>query len=195
MKFVLVAIIGYLLGSFNGGQIVGKFNNVDIKKEGSGNAGTTNALRTMGKKAALATLIIDMAKGILACWIGNLIGGYDCLLVAGFMAVIGHNWPLYFHFKGGKGVLTTFTVLLVIDWQLGLILFGIFLIIVAISRMVSLGSIITAAIAFILAIIMGRSTFEVIILLLLGALIVIRHYSNIVRIIHGEEHKLGEKKK
>ena len=113
LKIALSIIIGYLFGSLNGSLIIGKvFYKKDIRKHGSGNAGTTNTLRILGKNAAIAVIVIDILKGIIACVIGGLLVGnietfgYIGMYFAGLAAVIGHNWPI-FSFKGGKGVLTT----------------------------------------------------------------------------------------
>ena len=205
-KIILVLIIGYLLGSLNTSILVGKLYGTDIRKHGSGNAGMTNTLRTLGKVAALLVIIGDMLKGILAFIIGNLIinsispeisidvigiGG----MAGGIAAIAGHNWPLYFGFKGGKGILTSFSVVLMMDWKLGLILLGIFLIIVVSTRFVSLGSII-ASIAFpITAFIKGNGIVFTVFAALLAVLATIMHRSNIKRLLTGTERKLGSKKK
>ncbi len=206
-KIILVLIIGYLLGSLNTSILVGKLYGTDIRKHGSGNAGMTNTLRTLGKVAALLVIIGDMLKGILAFIIGNLIisnsippeisidvigiGG----MAGGIAAIAGHNWPLYFGFKGGKGILTSFSVVLMMDWKLGLILLGIFLIIVVLTRFVSLGSII-ASIAFpITAFIKGNGIVFTVFAAILAVLATIMHRSNIKRLLSGTERKLGSKKK
>ena len=205
-KIILVLIIGYLLGSLNTSILVGKLYGTDIRKHGSGNAGMTNTLRTLGKVAALLVIIGDMLKGILAFIIGNLIinsippeisidvigiGG----MAGGIAAIAGHNWPLYFGFKGGKGILTSFSVILMMDWKLGLILLGIFLIIVVLTRFVSLGSII-ASIAFpITAFIKGNGIVFTVFAAILAVLATIMHRSNIKRLLSGTERKLGSKKK
>ncbi len=205
-KIILVLIIGYLLGSLNTSILVGKLYGTDIRKHGSGNAGMTNTLRTLGKVAALLVIIGDMLKGILAFIIGNLIistnippeisinvigiGG----MAGGIAAIAGHNWPLYFGFKGGKGILTSFSVVLMMDWKLGLILLGIFLVIVVSTRFVSLGSII-ASIAFpITAFIKGNGIVFTVFAAILAVLATIMHRSNIKRLLTGTERKLGSKK-
>ncbi|MDP4182682.1 MAG: glycerol-3-phosphate acyltransferase, partial [Bacillota bacterium] len=105
LKIILTCVIGYLLGSLNSSLIIGKIYGVDVRKHGSGNAGATNTLRTLGKKAALFVTLGDVFKGIIACLLGYFLLGNDGLMSAGIGAIIGHNWPLYFKFKGGKGVL------------------------------------------------------------------------------------------
>ena len=203
-KAVVVAIIGYLLGSANTSLIVGKFYGIDIRKHGSGNAGMTNTLRTLGKLPALLVIFGDILKGVLSCliglyvlgWIDNI--GYLGIMTGGIAAIIGHNWPVYFGFKGGKGILTSFAVILMMDWRIGLILFAIFALIVAATRYVSLGSIIASALFPIIAFVC-KDTFEVttvfiVFAFIVGFLAVIRHSSNIERLLKGTESKLGSKK-
>lgn len=199
---IISAIAGYLLGSANSSLIVGKFYGVDVRKHGSGNAGLTNALRTLGKTAALLVTIGDVLKGVLACLIGLLLVGNIPgigelgLMVGGVAAIIGHNWPVYFSFKGGKGALTSFTVVMMMDWKIGLILLGIFIIIVAVTRYVSLGSVTCAALFPVISLIpvFEKSLIFTVLALFLGLLVIVRHHSNISRLLKGTERKLGEKK-
>lgn len=198
---VLSAILGYLLGSVNTSIVVGKlFFKTDVREHGSGNAGATNALRTFGKKAAVLVLVGDFLKGVLACLIGRYIAGefmpgiYAGEYLGGLFAVLGHNWPVFFGFKGGKGVLTSFAVILMFSPIAALICLGVFIIIVAITRYVSLGSIISAALFPILALIFREPEFLVGIGTLLAALIIVRHTANIKRLLAGEEKKLSFKK-
>lgn len=196
IQSVLAAITGYLLGSLNSSLIVGKFYSVDVRKHGSGNAGTTNTLRTLGKKAALFVLLGDVAKGILAyiagyCIYGGQLGG----MLAGTASILGHIWPVFFGFKGGKGVLTTLAVLLLIDWPIALGLLGVFIIILLITRYVSLGSIIAASLFPLAAIILGRDGETIIFSGLIAMLIVVKHHTNIKRLLDGTESKFSFKKK
>lgn len=206
VKIVLVLIIGYLLGSVNTSIIVGKCYGTDIREHGSGNAGMTNTLRTLGKTAAILVIIGDVLKGVVSYIIGNCvlntlpttisfdiagIGG----MVAGISAIAGHNWPIYFGFKGGKGILTSISVILMMDWKLGLILLGIFVVVVAITRYVSLGSII-ACIAFpIGAFFKGNGLVFTIFSAILAIIAIARHNKNIERLIKGTESKIGAKKR
>ncbi len=202
LKLVFVALVGYLLGSANTSIIVGRFYGVDVRKHGSGNAGMTNTLRTLGKTAAILVTIGDILKGIISCLIGMyLVGevpgiGYLGLMVGGITAILGHNWPVYFGFKGGKGILTTFSVILMMNWKIGLVLFGVFLIIVAITRYVSLGSIIGAALFPVVSLIpvFNETYVFALFALILGLMAIIRHKANIKRILEGTESKLGQKK-
>jgi acyl phosphate:glycerol-3-phosphate acyltransferase len=200
---VLTGIIGYLLGSVNSSLVVGKFYGVDVRNHGSGNAGATNTLRTLGKKAAIIATLGDMVKGFIACIIGLLIAKKTGMIseemgimIAGIAAIIGHNWPIFFKFKGGKGVLTSLAVVLMMDPIIALIALGTFIIVAAITRFVSLGSIVATLLFTILAATMfGKSSEFIIFSSILTFLIIFRHRTNIVRIIKGTESKLGAKKK
>jgi len=197
LEFLLIlasGVVGYLLGSINTSILVGKFYEVDVRKHGSGNAGMTNVLRTLGKGAALLVLIGDVLKGVISCLIGLYLAGDIGVMAGGTAAVLGHNWPVYFGFKGGKGALTSITVVFMMDWRIGLIIVGIFIILVALTRYVSLGSIIGAVMFPILAILFNRSTEFVVFALVLGLLAIARHHSNIKRLMNGTESKFGMKK-
>lgn len=192
---VVAAVAGYLLGSLNSSMIVGKFYGIDIRKHGSGNAGTTNTLRTLGKKAALFALIGDMLKGIVAYLIGlSLYGEPIGGMIGGLAAIAGHNWPVYFGFKGGRGVLTSLAVLLMMDWRIALLLLGVFIVVVAITRYVSLGSMIGAALFPFVSLAFGRDTVNIIFSAIIGIMIIVLHHDNIKRLLAGKESKLGAKK-
>lgn len=182
---ILAAVIAYLIGCISPSIMLGRAKGIDIKKEGSGNAGTTNALRVMGKKAGAITLIIDILKGVVAVLVGNLIAGPVAGMCCAVTAFCGHVWPVFYKFKGGKGVATAFGVLLGIDVWLGLAAFGVVLIAVLISKRMSVGSLAGAvcfpALAFFLEpdfIIPGTA---------LAIAIIIKHRSNIARLLRGEE--------
>jgi glycerol-3-phosphate acyltransferase PlsY len=199
----MCAIIGYAIGSVNSSVVVGKFYGTDVRKQGSKNAGLTNTLRVLGKKAAIMVLIGDILKGVIAILIGLLLKKWSngvsigelYGVMAGTFAVIGHNWPLYFGFKGGKGILTTATVVFMLDWRIGLIVLALFIIIVAVFRYVSLGSIIGSAAVPVLAIVFNHSVAFICFMVFLAALAVYRHKANIVRLVNGNENKLSFKKK
>ena len=193
---------GYLLGSLNTALIVGRLFGQDIRRHGSGNAGLTNALRVLGKKAAVFVLAGDILKGVIACLIGLRLGvivpssaGADSLslLAAGAGAVIGHNWPLWFAFKGGKGALTAVTVLFMIDWRMALICLGLFAILVALTRYVSLGTV-SGTLCF-LALsflpVFGHGFYFHIFAGLMAAIVIVRHRENIRRLLSGTENKLS----
>ena len=150
--YILVAIIAYAIGSVNFSIIFSKkFAGFDVREKGSGNAGTTNMLRSAGKGLAALTLICDILKGVVAVlvafWIGKIATNVKpeiLVQLAGFFAVVGHTFPVYFGFKGGKGVATSLGILLLINWQIGLICLVFALLVMALTRMVSLGSIMAA---------------------------------------------------
>ncbi len=200
-KIILTALIGYLLGSVNASLVVGKFYGVDVRKHGSGNAGATNTLRTLGKTAALFVSLGDVLKGMLACLIGHYIIGHieDVgnlgIMIAGLFAVIGHNWPVYFGFKGGKGIFTSFAVILIMDWRMGLILLGFFIVIVIFTKYVSLGSVASAAFFPFISLIPAfeKSLIFTLFATIIALLAINRHRENIKRIINGTESKLGAK--
>lgn len=195
VKLVLAGVIGYLLGSVNASLVVGKFYGVDVRQHGSGNAGATNTLRTLGKTAAALVGIGDVLKGILACLVGRYIAGDLGLMLGGIGSILGHNWPVFFGFKGGKGIFTSFAVVLMMDWKIGLILLGIFVVIVAITRYVSLGSVVGAALFPLFGLLLNNGTEFVVLATILAVLAIYRHRANIQRLMSGTESKLGSKKK
>ena len=157
ISFIIVIVASYLIGSISFSVIFTKrFAGFDVRKRGSGNAGSTNVLRTAGKKVAILTLICDILKGVISLLLAILVGNIfnvdyntKATLVefAGIFAVLGHTFPLFFEFKGGKGVATALGVLLMFNWKIGLICLIFALIIMALTKMVSLGSV-AAAILF-----------------------------------------------
>ncbi|MBA7683898.1 Glycerol-3-phosphate acyltransferase [subsurface metagenome] len=202
LKVIAAFAAGYLLGSLNTAVIVGKIWGKDIASLGSKSAGLTNTLRVLGKSAAVLVLAGDILKGIVACLIGLRIGVYaqsgearDCvsLLAAGAGAVIGHNWPVYFGFKGGKGALTAAAVMFMFNWVMALISLGVFVLIVALTRYVSLGtisaSVFFVALSFIPA--FGNSFYFQIFAGLMALMIIFKHRENIRRLLAGAENKLS----
>lgn len=213
---VLTALVAYLIGSVSGAIILSKkISGHDIRDEGSKNAGTTNMLRVHGKKAAVFTLLIDVLKGVAAVLIGvildNIIpsdGAYgesavllgSMKYIAAVFAVIGHDFPIYFGFKGGKGVATSIGVVMVLDWKIGLIVLIAALIIMLSTRFVSLGSI-SAAVIYVCAVAVfmtAKGSFDLpyfICALVIALLIIIKHHANIARLKNGTENRLSFKKK
>ena len=193
VKFVILLLIAYMLGNISPSTILAKAKGIDIKKAGSGNAGTTNALRVLGAKAAVITLVIDIGKGFLAVFIaGRLLDPMQVSFCA-LAVFLGHVWPLLLKFKGGKGVATAFGALLALNWQLALICLGIVVLVVLVTRMVSLGSV-TAALAFpFLAYFMEKEFLPAGICMAL--ILIFKHRANIARILSGNESKLSFKKK
>lgn len=226
---IVAFLLPYLLGSVNFSILISKkISGKDIRESGSGNAGATNMLRTHGKKAAIFTLLLDILKGVIAVLFGNLlmnlayyhivpIGAgvglaveeavYESIrsqlpyynLLAGIGVVLGHNFPLYFKFKGGKGVATSLGVIFAINWKIALIVLVFALAIMAITRYVSLGSVMAAviyvAVSLSYMVFAGKFTLPRLLFdLFFAALLVFRHRGNIKRLLNGTENKLGSKK-
>ncbi|WP_245630207.1 glycerol-3-phosphate 1-O-acyltransferase PlsY [Alicyclobacillus acidiphilus] len=197
--FILVVgvVIAYLIGSISTSTIIVRaVSGKDIRKEGSGNAGATNTLRTIGTKWGIVVLLLDAIKGMVALWIlYAMIGDSSFGLAFGAVAVvIGHNWPVFFGFRGGKGVATTIGVLL---WLVPLvtIVAGILcLIVIALTRYVSLGSLIlTSLVPIILAIWFHRDIWTLLAAILLALLSIYRHRENVARLLRGQERRLFDK--
>lgn len=202
---ISIALISYLLGSISTAILVGKIiSGDDIRSHGSGNAGATNALRTYGKLAAAFVTLGDCLKAALSCVLALLIArhtplGADntalAIYCAGFGAVLGHNFPLYFKFKGGKGILVSVTALMFAHWQIALAVTIISITIMAITKYVSLGSVIGAILFIVFAFIFEfDNTAYVVFTTALGLLAIYKHKTNIVRLINGTESKLTDKK-
>jgi glycerol-3-phosphate acyltransferase PlsY len=196
LKYVLVSIIAYFLGNFATSYIVSmRAAHIDIRKHGSGNAGATNVLRVLGAKAAALTFVGDALKGIVAVLIGRYIGGSNGALLAGIFVVIGHNWPITLGFKGGKGVATTIGSMLAINPLLVSVVFTIGIIVLVVTKYVSLASI-TGMVVFPIAMILFKQGPEAVAFSLIIALLAIfKHRMNIVRLLKGTESKIGQKTK
>ncbi len=197
LKFAVVAVVSYLLGSFNFAIIVSKtMLGVDIRNYGSKNAGMTNALRTMGGKKTLIVIFGDVAKGALAVLAAHLLfqsAGVETLahakLVAAIFAVAGHIFPVYFHFKGGKGVLTSAAVMLFFDWRILLFLVLVFFAVYMLTKYVSLSSMSAAVCLPFLMYYFYRDIPITLIGVLITAGLIIMHRSNIKRLLTGAETK------
>lgn len=190
---LLWAVIGYLLGSIPGGMIFAKLMNLgNLRDIGSGNIGATNVLRTGNKKAAALTLIFDAAKGAIVVLAARQLAGEDAAQLAALMAFLGHCFPVWLRFKGGKGVATYFGILLAVDWQIGLIACAIWLVVAAVSRYSSLAALVTAGW---IPLVVGFTTPGEMFFLTatLCFLIYIRHWANIQRLRKGTETKIGKK--
>lgn len=191
----LIAVISYALGSLNGALVASKaLYRKDIRNYGSGNAGLTNTMRTFGRRAGAIVLVIDTMKGVIAAIIGGLlmgIFGYETVgqVFAGFCAIMGHCFPIYYGFKGGKGALAGFSMLLVADFRVAILVIIVFFVVIAFTRYVSLGSILSSMSAPILMLAFGYSGLEALIVLLGVIIIVFSHRENIVRLINHSESK------
>lgn len=197
MVYIAVFIAAYLIGSINSSIIVGKFNKVDIRKLGSGNAGATNTLRSLGVSAVVWVIAGDILKGIIAVILGRIIVGNEIgAMAAGLAAVIGHNWPIYFQFKGGKGILTSAVVILMIAPQIGIWVIAIAILTIAVTRYVSLGSLTGALIFPIFVLIMEFKNINLVVFsVIIAGLAVYRHRANIKRLREGTESKIGKRYK
>lgn len=187
----LVAIISYILGSIPSGYLIGKyFYNTDIRTLGSGNVGSTNALRNFGKKAGIATLFCDALKGFIAVFLADKVAGSNAVAVSLVFVVLGHMYSMFLGFKSGKGVATSFGALIYIDIKFILILAVIFLIAVLATRMVSLGSILAAVGAIIAGYLYFGLTNIYYAIIIIACLVIYKHRANIHRIINHEESKI-----
>ncbi len=189
--FYVLIIIAYLLGCVNPSIIQGKLAGKDIRKEGSGNAGTTNTLRVLGKKAALISLIVDIGKGALATGLGS-IKGPTCAYICALAVLLGHILPVFYGFKGGKGVAAAFGAVLPINWTLALCALAIALVLTLITRRMSVGSMGGAAGLAVLSVFMEKAFWPY--ALAMALIIIFKHRSNIKRLINGEEPPLNFKK-
>lgn len=192
VKWILIIVIAYLLGNFSSGLIVGRlFGQADIRKTGSGNAGTTNVMRTLGWLPSVLTLLGDVLKAVIAVLIGRLIAGQTGVYLAGIAVVAGHNWPALFGFKGGKGIATSLGVILMTDPIVALLLLVIQFAILIPTKLMSLASV-ASAVAYPVLIALfhwgdwGRILFAVI----LGAMALFCHRGNIKRLLSNSENKL-----
>ena len=196
LSAVLVFVCAYLLGNLNGAVVVSRLiAHEDVRTKGSGNAGLTNFTRNYGSAGSIFVILIDVGKAALACFIGGLVlkqyGAYhDGVALGGLGVILGHDFPALLGFKGGKGILSGVTVGLMLDWRLGLLVFGIFLVAYLLTKYVSLGSVLSSgSFGFFYAWVHPDRTFPIIVSFVLGVLIVWMHRGNIVRLIKGEERK------
>lgn len=198
--FVATILIAYLLGSINFAIIIsGKKYKDDIRTHGSKNAGMTNMMRTYGKKAAVLTLVGDALKAVVSCFIGYIIMGQLGAYAAGLFCIIGHVFPVFYGFKGGKGVVTAAATVLMTDWLVFLILLVLFVLMVAIWRYISLASITCMVLyplilSFTTKLILRATSPFIIFAVLMAALIIGKHWTNIQRLREGKESKFSFKK-
>lgn len=202
---IAIAVTAYLIGSVSSAILVGRvISGDDIRSHGSGNAGATNALRTYGKMAALYVTLGDCMKAAISCVLAIIVARFTPLGVdntklaiyaAGIGVALGHNFPLYFKFKGGKGILVSVTALFFADWKIALAVTIIAVASMAITKYVSLGSVLGASLFIVFALIFKlNDTGYVVFTLFLALLAIYRHKANIVRLVKGTESKLTDKK-
>ncbi len=189
----LWAVVGYLLGSIPFGMVLAKFMGLgNLREIGSGNIGATNVLRTGNKTAAALTLVLDAAKGAVAVLIARMFAGEDAAQIAALAAMLGHCYPVWLGFRGGKGVATFLGIMLALSWQVGLACCLAWAIAVAVSRTSSIGAIAAAAASTFLLVLLGYGQ-GFILGVVLTLLIFWRHRANISRIRAGNEPKIGQK--
>ena len=210
--YIIMAIIAYCIGSVNFSVIISKkMAGFDVREKGSGNAGSTNMLRSVGKKAAAITLVCDILKGVIAIVIAMILGNIvpdmnkELLVqIAGIAVVLGHTFPVFFGFKGGKGVATSLGILLMTNWQIGLICLVFALVLMILTRMVSLGSCAAAILYPVLTLFINdnytvltegkNGNVYFVYSVILAIIVLYNHRSNIKRILNGTENKLSFKK-
>ena len=197
MNYVIIAVIAYLLGSISFGMIVAKLaGGPNLREVGSKNTGATNVLRVMGVKVGLTVFVLDILKALVACIIGRVWMGLNGAMVAGLAVVLGHNWPCFFQFKGGKGVASTLAVMLMTFPLPACICYVVAIALSAATKYVSLGSITLAALFAVLVIATNWANWLVIgWVIVISGLLIWRHHANIGRLLSGTENKLGSKKK
>ena len=197
LNYIIVAVLAYLLGSISFGMIVAKLaGGPNLREVGSKNTGATNVLRVMGLKIGLIVFVLDILKALIACIIGRVWLGLNGAMLAGLAVVIGHNWPCFFQFKGGKGVASTLAVMLLTFPIPAIICYVVAIVLIATTKYVSLGSITLAALFAILVIATNWANWLVILwVLIIAGLLIWRHHANIGRLLHGTENKLGSNKK
>lgn len=202
LKILFCLIVGYVFGCFSTGYLIGKINKIDIRNFGSGNAGTTNAMRTLGVKAGILTFIGDALKAIIPLLIIRFYIFSDSdfillfILYTGLGVVLGHNFPFWLKFKGGKGIAVTGGVMLAFDWRLGLVAFVLFMTLTLITKYVSVGSMVMSLLFPIWIIIMYPGNVHML-LLSFGytILALVKHRTNMIRLMNGTENKIGQKVK
>lgn len=219
LAILVTVVAAYLLGSINTAIIVtGLYSDKDIRRCGSGNAGATNVLRTLGKVPALITVLGDLAKSFAALYLGQFLmlqlsgGSYApemlCMVgkyLAGLFCILGHLYPVYFEFRGGKGVVALLGMVTILDWRIAAISLGAFIIIVALTRLVSLGSLVGALASVVLTYVFKRyvdgngeatevAAFCTVLLGVSVLLVVLKHIPNIGRLLTGKESRLSFKR-
>ena len=209
MLRILLLIIGYFIGNIETGYIFGKLNKMDIRNYGSGNAGATNTLRVLGPKAGLIVFFGDFCKSLIPCLVvryifrDNVSLSYVYMLYIGLGVVLGHNFPFYLGFKGGKGVASTAGIIMALDIRIAAVCLAIFIVIVAVTRYVSLASIVVMIIFIGMSHMLVKTSYGFIdgtspmefrlLVVVIGFLSIFMHRANIKRLLSGTENKIGKK--
>lgn len=206
LAVAITAVAAYFLGCCNTALILSKYIlHDDVRNRGSGNAGLTNFYRVFGKKMVVFVILGDLAKAIISCLLGGFLIGSLAMsgapvdialgkLIGGIFAMLGHSFPCMFDFKGGKGVLCGAGIIMIMDWRIAAVCLGVFAVLVALTRLVSLGSMVAAALFPIMCFVLYRSWVVVILAIIASILIVWRHRENAKRIVSGTENKFEIKK-
>ena len=196
LSIILTVVIAYLLGNLNGAILISHLvAHEDVRSHGSGNAGLTNFVRNYGAASSIFVILVDVGKAAAACLIGGLLlnkfGYYaEGVALGGLFVILGHDFPALLGFKGGKGILSGVTVALMMDWRIGLFVFGIFLVAYLLTGYVSLGSVLSSgSFGLIYPWFHPESLFPIVVGLILSGLIVWMHRGNIQRLLKGEERK------
>ena len=193
MSAVIWAVLGYLLGSIPFGIVITRALGLgDLRQIGSGNIGATNVLRTGHKGAALATLLLDSGKGAIAVLLARWLGGETAAVLAGAGALLGHCFPVWLGFKGGKGVATFLGTLIALYWPLGLAACAIWVAVALVTRISSLSALVAVGTSPLVALLMGKGQIAAA-ALFMAALIFWRHKENIARLLAGTEPRIGRK--
>lgn len=193
---IVAVVLSYLLGSVSFSIVIAKWvKGIDIRNHGSGNAGATNTLRVLGKGPAFFVIFLDIAKGIAAVYMGYAMSDNEWIpILCGLAAIVGHNWPVWFRFKGGKGIATTIGVLATLVFFPALYAGIIAILLIVITRYVSLGSLVFAALTPVFIILVQYNLPLLTCALVIAVFAFVRHRTNIVKLVRGTENKLGAKK-
>jgi len=191
VKLILVVVISYLVGSIPAGYLVARWQGVDIRRQGSGNIGATNVWRSMGTRAGLLVLVADVLKGVVAVLLGRYVIGGNAELLTALATLAGHSWPVFLGFQGGKIIATTLGVFILLDPLVMVLGLGIWILVVAFSRYVSLGSVLAMASLPVWMVAMSRPWTEVVFSVVVAGIAVYKHLPNIRRLLAGTESRIG----
>lgn len=195
MMLIVAVVLGYLFGSIPTGYLIGRSRGVDVRKFGSGGTGGTNVLRTLGKGAAITTGVVDILKGTLGAYVGYRLAGDWGYALGGVAALVGHSYPIWLGFRGGKSVATGAGALALFYWPQFLIGLAVGIPAIAITRWVSLGSLLGGFAYCAAAVYFAKDPSHILLIAVAYGVVVVRHWSNIKRILSGTENRIGEKAK
>ena len=196
LRYAIVVVVAYLLGNISAGKLVAKYiGHVDISKVGSGNAGTTNVLRTLGWVPSVLTLVGDILKAVIAAVLGKAIAGETGMYITGVAVMVGHIWPVLYNFKGGKGIAAAFGFIIFTDPLIAAILFAIQVLVIVVTRYMSLASVLSCVLyPTFMVIFHAGNTLNIVCAIIMGALSLFAHRSNIMRLINKNENRLDFRK-